>query len=505
VDGRGSGGEDGRGTPVLVGVDVGTSALKVAAVGVDGLLLAEATEPYPTQPFDGVTEQDAEGWWVAATRALPRVVADRPVRAVAVTGQAPTLVAVDRGYRPRGPALTWADRRAEREAHEIADWSGGPGGAASGRSGAEPAVKRPRLAAGNDEVADPFFGTAKLLWWLRHRADLDGAHAVLAANGFLTARLTGVATLDESTAGLFQGWRDGFAPAIAARLPLDLLPPAVACARTIGAVTPAAAAATGLPAETPVVAGAIDAVAAAFETGTLRPGDDTTVMTGTSTVTATAVPAGQRHHRLIHTRHAVDGVDLVITATVTSGAAIDWVRRLTGRATLPDDLAELPTERPGRLLFSPALGGERTPSWNPHARGVLAGLDLAAGPDDLLLAAYEGTAFALADNLEALALPAGARLRACGGGARSRAWLQITADVTGRPVSRPALGRGAAAGAALIAGCGLGYLDLDRVALLAGPVAAAADPDPVLAAAYARRLPAWRAVRDAAAAWSGAR
>jgi xylulokinase len=459
----------------LVGIDVGTSALKAVAVAIDGTLLAEATEPYPPQPYDGFAEQDATGWWRAATEALRRF-DGRRVRAVAVTGQAPTLVAVDGRFEPRGPALTWADRRAAAEAEEIASWLGPDRG-----------------------IADAFFGTAKLLWWQRHRTDLAGARHVLAANGFVAARLTGEVSLDESTAGLLQGWDGQFAPELA-RSGVDLLPAALPCTSVIGKVSRDAATQTGLPAGITVLAGAIDSVAAAFEAGTLAEGDDTTVMTGSSTVTATAVARGERRAGLISTRHAVSGVYLLITATVTSGVVIDWVRRITGVVRLPERAEELPADRPSRLLLFPAFEGERTPTWDANARGAVSGLDLATGPEDLLLAAYEGTGFALADNLDVLGLPANATLRACGAAAYSEAWLQVTADVTGRRVVRPALGRGAAAGVALLAGVGIGVLNLADVRRLAAPVAATAEPDPARAEAYRQRLGDWRALRDAVSA-----
>ncbi|QSB15810.1 hypothetical protein JQS43_05590 [Natronosporangium hydrolyticum] len=468
---------------VLVGVDVGTSALKVAAVTEAGALVAEHTEPYPPQPGDGLTEQDAAGWWRATTAALRRVCADRPVRAVAVTGQAPTLVAVDAALVPRGPALTWADRRAAAEAREVGAWLA-----------ANPPAGRPVTAP-----ADAFFGTAKLLWWQRHRADLTGAHRVLAANGFIVSQLTGECSLDESTAGLLQGWDGQFAPAIRRELPVELFPAVAGCAEIVGTVTGSAAAACGLPVGVPVVAGAIDAVTSALETGTLAAADPTTVMTGSSTVTVSAVERGERRDRLIATRHAVPGTDLLITATVTAGSVLDWVRRLTGLSQLPEDPAELPATRPSRLLLSPGFGGERTPTWDADARGAISGLDLATGPADLLLAGYEGTAFALADNLDVLGLPAGAPVRASGTAAYSRAWLQLTADVIGRRMARPALGRGASAGAALLAGLGVGGFDLADLRELSAPVAAVAEPDPARAAAYRERLSQWRALRDAAA------
>ncbi|MFF5262714.1 FGGY-family carbohydrate kinase [Actinomadura viridis] len=466
---------------VTIGVDVGTTGLKAVALDERARLVAEHAVRYPTRLAGTAAEQDAEVWWAAARTALSRVTAASGTRVtgVAVTGQAPTLVAVDRRGDPLGPALTWIDRRAMAEAREIGDLLG-------------PVRNGP----------DPFFGTAKLLWWTRHRpAEIGRAAAVLHANGFLVGRLTGARTLDTSGACLMQGWDDGWPAALERHgVPVGLLPEAVPSLALVGEVTGEAAARTGLPAGTPVAAGGIDALGSALEAGLLAPGDPLAEMTGFSTVSMLAVPRGTHVPGLLHTRHCVDGVDLVLTAQVSSGAVVDWVRDLTGGAAeLLESAPLLARPRPGRLLAVPSFAGERTPTWDARARGAVIGLDLATDARDLLLAVFEGTAFALRADLDLLEraghpVPS---VTCTGGGARSEAWLRIKADVLDRPIRVPVTGHGAAAGAAMMAGLATGVWSAPgELRDLTAATARTYRPDPARAALYAARFGLFQRLRE---------
>lgn len=464
-----------------IGIDVGTTGLKAVALDADARLTREHTVRYPTALAGAAAEQDPNAWWSAARTALRAVtVPGEPVRGVAVTAQGPTLVRLDGDGRVLGPALTWIDRRATDEAAEIA-----------------------ALLGATRNGADPYFGTAKLLWWARHGALADAA-AALTANGFLAHRLTGRGSFDTGTAGLFTGWDDGFPPALAAAgVPVGLLGDAVAPTAIAGTVTPSAAAATGLPAGTPVAAGGIDAIGAALEAGLRHPGDGVVAMTGFSAVSVQPVPAGTTVTGMIHTRHCVPGTDLLLTAQVSAGALVDWLARLTGHDSAAILDAAVPERRPGRLALLPSFAGERTPTWDPAARGAIAGLDLATTAGDLLLAVYEGLATALRADLETVAAawrPPPDRsdpVLMVGGGARSRHWPQVTADVLGRPVRVPAAGHGAAYGAAVLAGVATGrWPDFDAVPPVHRDTRAVFTPDAGRHARYTRRLPLVAALRD---------
>lgn len=499
-----------------VGIDVGTTGLKAVVLDAGARPLRSHAVRYPTRLAGLGAEQDPTAWWQAAQAALREVLTPGdPVATVAVTSQGPTLVALNATGDPLGPALTWIDRRATTESREVA-------------------AALPARPARNG--ADPYFGTAKLLWWARH-GGLDGATAVLCANSYLAYRLSGVTSFEESTAGFFTGWDGAFDPALRALgVPVDLLGDAVPCTTLIGTVTAEAAAATGLPAGTPVAAGGIDAVGAALEAGLLHPGDGVAEMTGFSTVSMQPVPRGTTVPGMIHTRHCVPDTDLLLTAQVSTGAVVDWLTKLTGYSSVDLLDAEVPpleagdgggpdrpgrwgqaggpggrgglggpgrSGRPGRIGLLPSFAGERTPTWDPGARGALVGLDLDVTPGELLLAVFEGTALALRAGLEAVAaaMPgvaaSGGPLLALGGGARSRHWPQVKADVLGREVRVPASGHGAAFGAALLAGVACGrWASFDDLPPVGQRTSATFQPDPVRHAAYSRRLPLLVALRE---------
>lgn len=483
-------------TPVWLGIDIGTTGAKVVLTGLDGVAVDSGSQRYPRivapdgDPL-GV-EQDARLWWDAVAGLLRTLVPGRVVRGIAVTSQAPSFVPVDAAGDPVGTALLWADRRAQAEALEIAS----------------------ALPPGDPLAtpADSFFGTAKLLWWARHRpAVLDRARDVLAANAFVVKKLTGAATLDESTATMLQGFRGGTFPSSLTGLgvPVSLLPAVARSTEIVGTVSDRAAAETGLTPGTPVAAGGIDAIGTALEAGVLEPGDPFAEMTGFSTVGMIAVPADTPAPGFIRCRSCFADIDLVITAQVTTGAVLDWVVALTGgdRSVL-DPGPLLARSRPGSLRMVPSLAGERTTSWDPAARGRLAGLSLDTDAVDLVLAAMEGSALELAADVRQLT-SAGFDIplvRSTGGGSVNQAWLQIKADVLGRLVERPISGSGAAQGAAYLAGLAVGDLTGPAdVRAFSAAVTTMHHPDPTRTAAYRPAVeqlvagrPSFRARPDAA-------
>ncbi|QYM74974.1 FGGY-family carbohydrate kinase [Leucobacter luti] len=456
---------------LLLGIDVGTSSVKVVATDLTGTLVADASKRYPTATNGAAAEQDATAWWDAVCELTQRVVAERTVLAVAVTAQAPTFVPVDAHGAPTSSALTWLDRRASAEAARIAE-----------------------LVPNSRNGADPYFGTAKLPWLAAHRPEaLAAAQHVLSANGFIVRLLTGVAVLDDTTAALMQGFDDeesAFDAALLAAEPaLAYLPQIVPAAAVVGTITAEAARVTGITAGAQVVAGGIDSIGSALEAGIFEVGDPLVDMTGFSSVTILAVPRGTRIPGFIHTRHCVPDVDLLITAQVTAGATVDWVNNLSAESDLRDDAALLALPRPGGLTMVTSLAGERTPNWNPHARGVIDGISLATTGSELMLAAMEGNAFALARDVSTMT---GAgflidRVVTTGGGSSSRAWSQIKADVLGVRVERPASGHGAAQGAAVLAGFATGVITLDAVRSLGRELQATFAPDAEKTVAYAER------------------
>lgn len=454
-----------RTTELLVGVDVGTTGVKVIVSDRAGRVLAQASQEYPTHfPQPGWAEQEPEAWWKSARHVLGEVLAApgvdaQSIAAIGVSCQAPSLVAVDAQGVPVHPALIWMDRRSEPQCAAL-----------------RATVDEALITRINGGRIDPYFLAPKLLWLRETRpAAYARCHTVLQANGYLVHKLTGVFSMDSSHGPLtllFDTERQAWSPTLLDALQLDAakLPPVAPCAEIVGTVTPAAAAATGLPAGTPVIAGMTDGTAAAVEVGLVRPGQ-AAEMTGQSTVLLVCSDTPYRGRDLFPLGHAVPGLHLVVGAMVATGGALRWFRDHLGESEIAaaqqrgvdpfEILSQKAAQSPpgaNRLIFLPYMYGERSPIWDSAARGVFFGLSLATTKGDLVRAIMEGAAYGLRHNVETAAADGFplATLACVGGGARSALWNQIKADVLQRPVSLPGAASGAAMGDAIVAAVGVG-------------------------------------------------
>lgn len=486
---------------LLLGIDLGTTGVKAMLVSPAGVRVAQATREISTDwPQPGWAEQDPAEWWAATCAVIVRVLAGAPggaddaarrVRAICISSQAPTLVIVDAAGVPVAPAQLWLDRRSEAECAWL-------------RAAGLEAL----IAAENGGRIDSYFLAPKLLWVARNQpALLQPGHTVLLANGYLVQKLTGVACADRShgpLTQLYSGAQGAWSEAILSALEIApaLLPPLLDCGAVAGSVTAAAAAATGLRAGTPVLAGMVDGTAAALEAGVLQPGQ-AVEMTGQSTVLLMCSDAPYRGRALFPLGHAVAGRHLVVGAMVATGGALRWFRDQLGGAEVAAaarsaaDPFELLTAQAAasphganRLLFLPWLYGERSPIWDANARGAFVGLSLATTRADLIRAVLEGAALGLRHNL-ATAQAAGVEvdsLVSLGGGARSRLWLQIKADVLQRSVWAPAdvdAAGGAVLGDAILAAVAAGlHANLASAVAAMAPPLQRLEPNPAAAPIY---------------------
>ena len=470
---------------LVLGVDVGTSATKAVLARPDGVVVARAQRLHGLSlPRPGWAEQDAEAvWWrdlVDVCRELaPRA---RPaLRGVCVSGIGPCVVPCDAALRPLRPAIMYGiDSRAGAEVEELDE-----------RLGADAVLRRCGSALSSQALGP------KLLWLSRREPGLWARTAGwYMASSFAAARLTGAYVLDHHSASqcdpLYDleagGWAHDWADLVAPGVPL---PELVWPADQVGTVTAAAAAETGLPEGTPVTAGTIDAWAEAFSAGVRRPGD-LMLMYGSTMFFVQVAGRAPRHPLLWTTQGVEPGTPTVAAGMSTAGSLTEWLRTLVGEPAWEELLAEAATVRPGSdgLLLLPYLAGERTPVYDPDARGVLAGLTLRHGRGALLRAAYEGIALGTRQIVELLAGTGAppARAVAVGGGTHSELWLQIVSDVTGLPQEVPEQTIGASYGDALLAAIGTGLVpaetDWARIGRTIRPDGAARAVYDELAALY---------------------
>ncbi len=499
---------------LFLGLDLGTSAVKVGLFDTEGRLLCRARRAYSLYtPRPGWAEQEPGEWWAATCEALRETLAEVDagrVAAVGLSGQAPSQVLVAADGTPLGRAIVWSDRRAAAEADWLAE---------------RITPEQAQAWTGCTFVTGVSQPPARLLWLKAHRPD-DWARcaAIVQPKDFVALRLTGRATTDINSAFCLYnplpppsvgeassppklGGTEGgqYAAEFLALLGVEpeKMPPVLDPTGLAGHVTPDAAAATGLRPGIPVVTGTVDAWCEIIGCGGIAPGCAVDV-TGTSEVVA------------LVTERPVDG-DGVASAPLAvgarsphlywvggpmqaGGAALVWLARCFYGQERPDFgllEAEASAVAPGAegLLFLPYLQGERAPVWDPTARGAFVGLTDRHTRAHCARAVYEGVAFAVRDLLERCQAAAGIApdvLRVSGGGSASAFWNQVKADVTGLPVQRVAVPDAACLGAALLAAIGVGFFqDLDEAAGAMVRVGDIFDPIPAHVSRYDELFAVW--------------
>jgi xylulokinase len=440
---------------VFLGIDIGTASAKGVLVTAAGRIVARASRAHRTAtPHPGWFEHDAEDVWWTGFLALAReltgasAAGEHRLAGLAVSGIGPVLLPADAAGRPLRPAILYGvDTRASAEIAEL-----------TGELGAAEILRR-----GGTPLSSQAVGP-KLRWLARHEPDVYARTGMLLmASSYLVHRLTGCYVLDHHSASQCDpmydqsafAWARDLAEVVAPGLALpDLAWPT----EVVGTVTPEAARATGLPAGLPVTAGTVDAWAEATSVGVRAPGD-VMVMYGTTMFLVQVVAAPKPHPALWTTSGVQPGTWSLAAGMATSGAVTDWLRGLVGAdfATLVAEAAHVPPGSRGLLLL-PYFAGERTPLFDPDARGVVAGLTLAHGRAELYRAALEGIAYGVRHNLEVMRDAGGpaSRLVAVGGGTQGGLWTRIVSDVTGEAQVVPAETVGACLGDAMLAAAAAG-------------------------------------------------
>lgn len=454
----------------VMGIDVGTSATKTVIFRDDGSQVSSGIVQYGlSQPHPGWAEQNPRDWWNAVAESIRQAIAGagelgvRPqdIAAVGLSGQMHGAVCLDVQGQVIRPAIIWCDQRSASQCNwmtehvgenNIIEWTG----------------SRPL----------PNFTATKILWLRDNEpSSYDRIARVLLPKDYIRWMLTGDYATDVSDASgtLFldvrhRRWSSAMVESLG--MPMDWLPRVIESPEVAGHVTRSAALSTGLVEGTPVVAGAGDQAAGAVGSGVVEPGIVSTTI-GTSGVVFAATE-GMRLDSLgrLHSFcHAVPGMWHVMGVTQAAGGSLQWFRRTlspceeeVARATGQDVYdylsKEAETVPPGceGLVFLPYLMGERTPHLDPCARGAFVGLTSRHKRAHMVRAIMEGVTFSLRDCMqlvEELGISMSSVI-ASGGGSRSTLWRQMQADVFGKGVAVVASAEGAAFGAALLAGVGVG-------------------------------------------------
>jgi xylulokinase len=447
-----------------IGIDVGSQSVKAVLFDREGAAVAEAGAPCAmSHPHSGWAEQNPGDWERGIAQAVREVrrragVGSGEVAMLGLACQVDGLVAVDQRLRALRPAIIWLDRRATAQSARLSE-----------------AVGEDELIARTGLNPDASHTAPKAMWLHDEEPEHYRAARWLApVAAHLTGWLSGEVVQDPANASstLLYDLRAGdwdLELVEQAELEAAKLPPIRPAMEVIGPLTPQAADELDLTTHCRVVVGTGDEHGAALGAGAVAPG---LVVDVTGTAEPVAVPSTELvldEQRLVETHaHAVAGMLLIENPGFVSGGSTSWWAGAQGQpqSEVFNQAALAPAGSDG-ALFLPTLSGAWAPRWNGRMRGSFAGLGLHHDRTHLSRAILEGCAFALrdiVDRFEEMGL-GGDELRVVGGGARSSLWLQIKADVIGRPVRAVRGDHATSAGAAMLAGVAAGFFaDLEEAA-----------------------------------------
>lgn len=451
----------------VVGCDVGSQGVKAVLLSVGGKLVGEASAGYAIEyPHPTWAEQPAEVWLTAIAQAVGALrattgVAPEHIRAIGLDAQVDGVVAVDAAGKPLRPAIIWMDRRAVSQCDAVAN-------------AADPF----HLFQISGLNLDPSHVAPKIRWLAENEPDhYEQAAHFLLPGSYVGYHLTGEMAVDYSNASstlLMDVRRREWSPELCARfdIPTNRLAPIRPATDVLGRLRPASAAQLGLSAQTLVTVGSGDEHAACLGAGVVRPGLVCDIAGTAEPVCAASPGPAFDSTGLVETHcHADPDLWLLENPGFVSGANYRWFRdqfaplevaAASERGLDPYDLlndlaASMPPGSEGLILL-PCLMGAMAPTWNASARGTFFGFTLAHRREHFVRAVLEASAYAvrdITDQMRRMGLPL-ALMRVVGGGARSRLWRQIKADVTGLPVELPLTTETTALGAAMLALVGAG-------------------------------------------------
>ncbi len=437
----------------VIGIDVGTSGVKVLAMDGDCRVVGSVTETYPIyMPEEGWTEQNPSDWWEATLKCLEKLVpglVDYELLGVGLSGQMHGMVALDDNLEVVRPAILWNDQRTVSQCEEIISVAGG----------------REALASYTNNNMLTGFTAGKILWMKENEPE-NYARTVKIINpkDYILFRLTGAVSTDLSDAsgtGLFDVKNGRFSTKLIEKIGLN--PSLFAEPLFAGDVAGHVRSGCVLPEGLSVYAGGGDAVLSTIAMGA-GGGGSVGVMLGTSGVVSAHTDkfSDNRDGSIQFSRSCVKGKYHAMGVTLAAAGSEQWFADTLGEGNFRecDRIAAESEIGSGGVVFLPYISGERCPINDPAARGCFVGISAKTTKGDLARAVLEGVAFSLRQVYEKLDPSGGAkRIVLAGGGSKSPLWRKIICGVFGKEtVTLDGAGEGSGYGAAIVAGVGCGML-----------------------------------------------
>ena len=515
---------------LLLGIDYGTGGCKVTVIDETGSFIGEASTEFATyHDHPGWSEQEPQDWWNALAESLKKLAAKgvdlKSIAACALDGSTHNAVLLDAEYRPVRRTIMWTDQRATAECEALkAGWG-------------------EKIFSTCYQMPAPTWTLPQMMWLKANEPEvLEKTEHVLFVKDYVRYLLTGEPATDRIEAqgtlmwampgatGTSGAW-DAELVALSG-LKMSAMPKILEPTDLAGCVTAEAAAFTGLPEGLPVVCGSSDSAVEDYGAGAVEPGDlilKLATAGNVNSMTAAAHP----HPKTLTYSHIVPGMWYSVSATNAAALCMRWFRDsfyvksacglemvksaaaqpLNFKAAAGGDLTHFnlyslideeasssPVGANG-VFFHPYLQGERCPYWDSNLRASFTGVSISSTRGDFARALMEGVAFSLRDcyrTLEEMKLPV-KRIFLIGGGARSRLWSEIVANVFNRPVSVPQPGD-ASFGSCLLAGTGIGiFPDVKAAVAKCLHIDRTVEPDPATAVKYDHLFTCYRRIHDALA------
>ncbi len=493
----------------IIAHDLGTTGNKATLYDRDGRLVGSVFYGYETEyAHTGWAEQNPENWWLAVCRSTRDLLAQTGVSKTGVacitfSGQMMGAVALDSEARPLRNAIIWADTRALAQEKWIGE-----------------RVSFEEMYRISGHRLSPSYSLAKILWIRDNQpAIYHATHKFVHAKDAIVARLTGAFVTDPSDASgmnlydLSSGsWSTRILEAVG--LPIEKLPEIRPSSAVVGTVRAEVADEVGVAAGTPVVIGGGDGACATAGAGVIREGSAYNYLGSSAWIAlATPAPIFDPDYRTFTFAHVIPGMFMPTGTMQTAGASYQWTRDQLAGAEKQVAQAlgisayelmnmEIDTIKPGAegLFYLPYLLGERSPRWNPHARGAFVGLTIRHTRTHMFRAVLEGVTMNLRVILDAFRNQGRHidAMRVIGGGARGRMWNQIMADLYGIPIQRLSiLEEATSMGAALVGGVGVGiYSDWSMIEQM-NAIAEVITPEAEARTAYDQIYPVFNAIYEA--------
>jgi xylulokinase len=448
----------------LLGIDIGTTGCKAMALSADGAILGIAQREYDiVRPQPGWAELDSQAVWTciqAAIREVAAMTAGDPVASICVSSMGEAMTPVSRDRQILGNCLLGFDERGQETEQRLA------------------ALNPVLFFERSGNFVSRIYGGQKLIWLRDNRPELfEQTYKFLGWADLVAYLLGGEPIEDYSLANrtLFLDLKEGaWSPETLdyVGMPIDKLPGLAQAGTVVGALSKHMADALGLPRDAEIVIGAHDQCVAATGAGAIHAG---MAAYGLGTFICLApiydhIPPAQQmvDNRLNVEHHALPGLYISFYHNLTGGALLKWFRdtfapmekaaaQANGLDVYDQLLGEMPAE-PTDLMVLPHFAPTGPPYYDDNPNGMIAGLTLETTRGEYVKGLLEGVTYYFRAGLELLDKAGIAinEIRVTGGGARSDGWLQIKADILGRPLARPKITEAGALGAAILAGVGSG-------------------------------------------------